>query len=117
MCRSSPGALWCWHEFSPDLFLAIRHLVARDRRASWFRLECRLLVGREDFEMSDFEKLLENVAQELAEPCDESRLVILKRRLLPLLEASQAMRDCNYINTTNSLRWDAALQAALGVEK
>jgi hypothetical protein len=26
-----------------------------------------------------------------------------------LLEAGQAMRDCNYINTTNSLRWDAAL--------
>ena len=35
--------------------------------------------------------------------------VLKKTGLAELLDAGQAMRDCNYINTANSLRWDAAL--------
>lgn len=63
--------------------------------------------------MSDLETLLERVAQEAQEPPNAYLFNVLKRRLLPLLEAGQAMRDCNYINTTNSLAWDAAKQRAM----
>ena len=80
--------------------------------------------------MSDLEKLLEDMAIEQAfcnckelgyteggstVMCEHVAIAsMLKRRLLPLLEAGQAMRDCNYINTANSMAWDAAWEKAKG---
>ena len=70
--------------------------------------------------MSEFDKLLEDVGREVfSEALNSPELIqktipdVLKRRLLGLLEAGQAMRDCNYINSANSMKWDAAKQAAM----
>lgn len=73
-----------------------------------------------------FEKLLENVARELAY---EARLsadfqrsadAILRRDLLPLLQAGQAMRDecaatCDFPGCNNMRAWDAERERLAGL--
>ena len=71
--------------------------------------------------MSEFDKLLSDLANELVAldnghgegPNAEQILEVLNKKVLGLLEAGQAMRDCNYINLANSMKWDAAKQAAM----
>jgi hypothetical protein len=59
------------------------------------------------------------------EACLDSRLfdcavvslferVLREAGLVEVLEAGQAMRDCNYINTANSMAWDAAVTRLAG---
>ena len=65
--------------------------------------------------MSDFEKLLEDVAHEAVADLGGAYLTplaVLKRRLLPLLEAGQKMYDHGRFGEAHN--WDAAKQAALG---
>jgi len=73
--------------------------------------------------MSDLEKLLEDVARDFAyrenftsiETADEVCLRVLKRRLLPLLEAGQQLRDEGHKGEWPiRLMWDAALEKAKG---
>ena len=66
--------------------------------------------------MSDLEKLLRDVAHDYLTSVEQdgSLEAQLVRRLLPILEAGQAMRDCNYINTANSMAWNAAWEKAKG---
>jgi len=68
--------------------------------------------------MNDLEKLIEDVARELRH-CDyPDRLKVLQRRLLPLLEAGQAMREAisriekDQWMILYSSQWDAALEKA-----
>ena len=95
--------------------------------------------------MSEMEKVLESISRELAGPCNcrsinkqcqcvncdlfDAYGARLKRRLLPLLEAGQAMRDAAIIPATTPVEdlededahplfvsmgtWDAALKAIL----
>ena len=66
--------------------------------------------------MTDLAKLIDDVAREYAtsSPYCNDLATVLKRRLLPLLEAGQAMRDSILFCPTQPecLRWDAALKAA-----
>ena len=65
--------------------------------------------------MGAHEKLIREIAMEINREHHvrgfviESAELILRERLLPILEAGQAMRDCNYINDKNSMAWDAAV--------
>ncbi|GAC1688010.1 MAG: hypothetical protein PVS2B2_26780 [Candidatus Acidiferrum sp.] len=74
--------------------------------------------------MSDLEKLLESVAYELAEMAasngshsGKDNVIVLKARLLPLLEAGEAMRKkVSYHDGTEHCphtRWDAAKRKAM----
>ena len=64
--------------------------------------------------MSEMEALLENVAADWWNDDGLKRLSdVLKRRLLPLLEAGQAMRENYYMGTGDTPRiWDDALIVA-----
>ena len=74
--------------------------------------------------MSDLEKLLEDVAREYWKqasipllPHQETVLGIMRRRLLPLLEAGQAMRENFWKELDDTSpdipgQWDAALEKA-----
>jgi len=76
--------------------------------------------------MSDLEKLLEDVARELSGACqdarglgydcDEAHERVIRKRLLPLLEAGQAMHRHIRNGEPNSgtAAWDAALEKAKG---
>jgi hypothetical protein len=71
----------------------------------------------------EMRKILESVARELAlmeEPAGTPNYKVvfnryyglLECRLLPVLEAGQAMRDCERWYPSFETAWDAALQAA-----
>ena len=75
--------------------------------------------------MTDLEKLLEDVAREisgacqdargLGYDCDEAHERVIRKRLLPLLEAGQAMREekATYLQHMAACwAWDAALEKA-----
>ena len=70
--------------------------------------------------MSDLEKLLEDVAGDYFD--SDGTEEVLKRRLLPLLEAGQAMRDHWLFgaaayqgkDSREAYAWDAALEKAKG---
>lgn len=69
---------------------------------------------------SEFDKMLEDVGREVfSESINSPELIqktipaVLKRRLLPLLEAGQAMRNFEMEYPRSFTRWDAAKQAAL----
>lgn len=82
--------------------------------------------------VNNLEKLLESVAREVAGPCrkhpdsnprichcvncdlTEAYSTVLRRKLLPLLQAGEAMRDSGMQwGNTAPTKWDAALKAAL----